>query len=352
MRAITDDPVRALRAVRFATMLGLKMSPDTIGYLHDAGSILAVVSPERIRDELMQMLGIHRPGSAFRLLDHFGLLTVVFPELKPLRSLTLIEPITRTALEDALSIVDRLGELLDVLGPVYDPELAGNIILAQATLRLGRFRTDLQSHIERLIASGHRSRQLIFLAALYYDTGKGVVQSEDALTRPGFVGVEQESAELLSERAHSLRLSKTEIDQLGKMLLSQMTLANLRTAKTISPREIFHFFKQTGYAGIEGILLSMAAFLAKQSSPAPPAEWEKEVELGRELFTAFFETYEESIAPSPLLNGGDLMQSFDLKPGPQIGRMLELIQEAQVAGEIRTREEALEWVGRTIDEGK
>jgi poly(A) polymerase len=349
--AIADDPVRALRAVRFATMLGLKMSSDTIEHLRDAGLLLVGVSPERIRDELMHILRIPQPGSAFRLLDHFRLLTVVFPELESLRNLTLSSPITRTALENALSTIDRLGELLDVLSPVYDPELAANIILAQATLRLGRFRKSLQRHMERDVASGNSSRQLIFLAALYYNAGLGVDQSKSTGEKPGIDGVERESAELLSERAHSLRLSKIEIDQLRKMLLSQNVLAQLRTTKTVSPRAIYRFFKQTEHAGVEAILLDMAAFLAAQSTPAPPAEWEEVVELARELFSSFFETYEESIAPRPLLNGGDLMQSFDLKPGPQIGRILELLQEAQVADEIQTREEALEWVRSTIDSG-
>jgi tRNA nucleotidyltransferase/poly(A) polymerase len=349
--AIEDDPVRALRAVRFASMLDLKMSSETIDQVRDAGSRLAGVSSERIRDEVMRMVGIQRPSSAFRLLDHFQLLTVIFPELEPLRSLTLSKPLMRTALEEALAVVDRLGELLVVLGPVHDPELAANIILAQVTLRLGRFRTNLDRHLERQVASGHQARQLIYLAALYYCAGKTAAQRNATQGNLGHAAFERISADLLSDRAQSLRLSNTEIDQLGKMLRYQNELAQMLTNASPSPRAIYRFFRNTGKAGIEAILLSLASFLGTHMGPAPPKEWETEVQLARELFTAYFEAYEESVKPQPLLQGGDLIQSFGLKPGPLIGRLLELLEEAQVAGEIQTREEALVMARKAIDAG-
>jgi hypothetical protein len=64
------------------------------------------------------------------------------------------------------------------------------------------------------------------------------------------------------------------------------------------------------------------------------------------LLTHWFDRYEETVEPPPLLTGGELITALGLEPGPQIGRLLRTLQEAQAAGEVRSREEALALVGR------
>jgi tRNA nucleotidyltransferase/poly(A) polymerase len=65
----------------------------------------------------------------------------------------------------------------------------------------------------------------------------------------------------------------------------------------------------------------------------------------------YFERHEEAIAPPPLIDGHDLMDALDLPEGPEIGRLLRILQEAQAAGEIETRQEALEWAARAKNAG-
>lgn len=62
------------------------------------------------------------------------------------------------------------------------------------------------------------------------------------------------------------------------------------------------------------------------------------------MWEAWWEHRETWIDPVPLLRGHDLMQALGLTPGPLLGRILEALKEAQVAGEVTTREQALDWV--------
>jgi poly(A) polymerase len=55
----------------------------------------------------------------------------------------------------------------------------------------------------------------------------------------------------------------------------------------------------------------------------------------------YFERAAERVTPPELLNGHDLLHEFGLQPGPHIGELLEAVREAQVSGQVRTREEAL-----------
>jgi hypothetical protein len=63
-----------------------------------------------------------------------------------------------------------------------------------------------------------------------------------------------------------------------------------------------------------------------------------------QLFQVYFEKHEETVKPVPFLSGRDLIELFEMEPGPEIGRILRLIEEGQAAGEIGSREEALRFV--------
>jgi hypothetical protein len=62
------------------------------------------------------------------------------------------------------------------------------------------------------------------------------------------------------------------------------------------------------------------------------------------LLQAWFEQPEKTVRPPRLITGYDIQQEFNLQPGPVIGQLLDFVQEAQVEGELSTREEALDWV--------
>jgi poly(A) polymerase len=83
LQTFSDDPLRMLRAVRFAAQLGFELTPDLLPAMRRLSGRLAppVVSVERITDELRKMLESDRPKLALELLDAGGLLEVVLPEV-------------------------------------------------------------------------------------------------------------------------------------------------------------------------------------------------------------------------------------------------------------------------------
>jgi poly(A) polymerase len=59
------------------------------------------------------------------------------------------------------------------------------------------------------------------------------------------------------------------------------------------------------------------------------------------MLADYYERHQKAISPPKLISGHDLMDEFGLEEGPRIGELLEAAREAQVEGEVRTREEAL-----------
>ena len=80
-----DDPLRILRAVRFATLLGFDIEEKTRRAIREMAPRLEILSWERIRDEFLKILGAEKPSRGIRLLDELGLLPYVFPELLDLK---------------------------------------------------------------------------------------------------------------------------------------------------------------------------------------------------------------------------------------------------------------------------
>ena len=107
-----------------------------------------------------------------------------------------------------------------------------------------------------------------------------------------------------------------------------------------SRRAIYRYFRDTGEAGIDILFLSLADHLATRGQHLDLAEWQEHAQLVEYVLARHFE--EESLTvPPKLIDGHDLINIFGLSPGPEIRQILEAVREAQAAGEVTTREEAL-----------
>jgi putative nucleotidyltransferase with HDIG domain len=346
--AIEDDPLRALRAVRLATELDLKIEPYTLARIRAAGSGLARVSPERIRDEWMRVLQTDRPGRPLRVLDHLGLLSVACPELEPLRGLAQPPPHAFDGLTHTLTVLDRLAELLAVLGPDSEEHRPADLTLGEASLRLGRFRSGLEGYLREELAPGRNRRQLLFMAALLHDIGKPFTAQRAPGGRTRFIGHEAHGAHLAGERGRALRLSNDEIGFLISAIEHHMRPEMLQSASAVTRRAAYRFFQDAGGAGIGIVLLSLADLLGKYAASPPQAEWAGRVAVARGLLLAFFEEHAQIVEPPKLIGGEAVMQALGLEPGPIIGRLLEALREAQAEGGVTTREEALAFVRATL----
>ncbi|MGL5016023.1 MAG: CCA tRNA nucleotidyltransferase [Bacteroidales bacterium] len=81
----SDDPLRMMRAIRFATQLNFRIDDVTFEALNRNASRINIISKERIIDELNKIISSSRPSIGFILLDKCGLLQLIFPELHALK---------------------------------------------------------------------------------------------------------------------------------------------------------------------------------------------------------------------------------------------------------------------------
>lgn len=348
--AFRADPLRALRALRLVAELGLSIEPQTLAWLRRDAPLLPRVAAERVRDELARIMAA--PGAAQRLaeLDELGLLEQVLPEAAALRDVQQSAPHRWDVWTHTRMTVDALEGLLGYLGGasarLHSQVRAPDWVWGDVEKSLGPLRAELAAHLGRTVSDQRQRSLALKLAALLHDVGKPQTRSLGDDERVHFYQHEQVGAELAAERLRALRFSGNEIALAQAIVLYHMRpllLAN--TAKGPSRRAIYRFFRDAGEAGVEVTLLALADELATHGPAMSSRRWLRALEVASALLKAFLGR-SEVVTPPPLVNGRDLMGALGIAPGPEVGRLLEAIREAQATGEVQTRQAALALAAR------
>ena len=351
--AFRDDPVRLLRAVRMEASLDFEIEPQTAAWIRRDAGLLTQPSAERVRDEFIRLLAIRNAAAHLQRLDEFGLLVHVLPELEPLKTVAQSPPHRFDVWHHSLLVVDALEGVLAAVGgeDAGLPVLTGAPLAAWGDIRrtLGQFAGDIATHLAIETSGGRGRAVLLKLAALLHDIGKPKTVSQGDDGRIHFYNHEPVGAQMAAVRLEELRFSRGEVERMRVLVGQHLRPAHLARAERITRRAVYRYFRATSCAGVDVVLLSLADHLATWGPNLQEHYWTRLLEMAETLLTHCFERYEETVDPPPLVTGRDLLTEFGLTPGPRIGRLLEILREAQAAGEVQTRDEALALAGRIVE---
>ena len=275
-----------LRAVRFASRFQYVIEQRTFAAIEELAPLIHQVSHERVRDELTKMLTEGHARAAFELLDSTGLLQEVLPE------------------------IDRMHGVEQP--PQFHPE--GDVWIHTMLLL-----EKLPPRCSRTLAWG----------TLLHDVGKPPTfrVAPDRIRFDGHVEVGVRMAE---EICHRLHFSNEDTKQIAALVANHMRFADAERMKESTLKRFMRLPKFEEHLELHRIdCLSSHGNLAMY-------------DLVRQRLQ---QSSEEEIRPAPLLNGEDLIR-LGYAPGPHFREMLSAVEDAQLEGSLRNKEEALEFVGR------
>lgn len=288
----TEDKLRMLRAVRLAAQLGFTIEIGTLSALVEMAPQLAVVSAERVRDELIKILRSPNRRTGFELLHETGLLTVVLPEVAALAG---------------------VGQ-----GAQAHPE--GDVL--QHTLLV----------IEHLPPD---SSDTLAWAALLHDIGKPATRRESD-GHIHFDGHSERGAEMASAVARRLVLSVAQRKRIEWLVENHLIFMQVRKMKESRLKRLL--------AEEDFPLLLELHRLDTLASDRDFVAYE----FCRQRLS---ELEEHHLRPQPLLNGYDL-ERLGIVPGPRFREILEWVRDEQLEGRITTHEEAAEAVRKQFGAGE
>lgn len=353
--SFADDPVRVLRGVRLAAAFGFKIEAGTRKAMRAAAFLLPRVSPERLRDELFHILEGPQPSASIRALELLGVLPHLLPELPALKGVEQPAPHVYDVWEHTLQVLAALEDVLTALAPGYDPESTGDLFTGLLVLRLGRYREQFAAHLSNSLNMDRSLRGLLFFAALYHDVAKPQTRTVEEGGRVRFLGHDELGAQMASARAHDFHLSGDEIERVRLVVRNHMrihyhTSRMAGEQKSPSRRAIYRFFRDSGAAGVDLILLALADLRATHGHTLTQETWAACLDVCRIFLENYWERPEEVVSPPRLVDGNDVIRELGLQPGPRVGQVLDAIREAQAMGNVSTREEALEFGMKWLEE--
>ena len=279
-----EDKLRMMRAVRFAARLDYTIEANTMLAIRELAREIHQVSRERIRDELDKMLTEGHARRCFELLDSTGLLAEVLPEVSALKGVE--QP------------------------PQFHPE--GDVWTHTLLLLEG-----LENGCSKSLAWG----------VLLHDIGKPPT-FRVASDRIRFDSHAEVGTRMAEEICRRLRFSNEAVEQVSSLVANHMRFADVRKMKESTLKRFMrlpHFEEHLELHRLDCLGshrdLSLYEFAKQKLSSTP----------------------EEEIRPAPLINGRDLLEN-GWKPGPQFRTVLQAVEDAQLEGILRTREEALSFI--------
>jgi poly(A) polymerase len=286
-RRFTEDKLRMMRAVRFAARFGFEIGQATFRAIQRHVKEIHQVSPERLREELTKMLTEGAARRAFELLDETWLLGQVLPEIAAMKG---VEQPAQFHPEGDVWIHTRM--MLEGLPKGASPALAWGVLL--------------------------------------HDVGKpptfqSAVETGDRIRFNNHVEVGVRMAEAICKR---LRFSTEDTEQIAALVANHMKFGAVEEMRKSTLKRFVrqpHFDRHLALHRLDCLSshrnLDSYEFVQRFLKETPP----------------------EQVRPERLL-GGDELQEMGYRPGPQFAEILRSVEDAQLEGVIRTKEEAKEYV--------
>ena len=339
--AFLEDPARLLRAIRFAAELGFAIDEKTKALIAYHHPIIANVASERVREEFCYILAAPKAAHWLRYLDESGLLGVIMPELTATKGVEQPKEHFWDVFSHSLETVTAIEGLLHIEGSGEEGWIQ------KEALTIVPWSSELVQHFGEEIGGGQTRRTILKLAALLHDIAKPQCKIVEESGRIRFFGHAQEGAAIAGQILERLRFSNREIKMVQKLIEYHLRPGQLATQGLPTRRAIYRYFRDTDDVGIDTLYLNLADHLAARGPKLDYATWKEHVETIEYILQKRLDEA-ATVVPPRLIDGHDLMNIFGLSPGLRIGELLELVREAQAAGEIQTKEEALALVEKQL----
>ena len=316
-----DDPLRLLRVYRFQALLGFELTPETINAVCKYSDLINKPAKERINYELMKLFSGKYSSEALLNMNKTWLLEEVFPVVKELKQ---VPPNTHHHL-------DLLHHSIETVKQIQ-------IIYNQSDERV-------KVHLDKIDFGGFSRLAHLKLAGFLHDIGKFSTWTIDKDTgRHRFIKHDDVGAKLAKPLLKELCFSNKQINYITDMIRNHIYPSQLMSEPEINEKAMTRYLRRLEGNVIDNIVIAKADRLSARGEAVTVEMVENNLNNLDKLLEFYFDTI-DSIKPLPkLLDGHDIMEILNIKPSPKLGEILNSLHEAQLNGEINTKEEAIDFI--------
>lgn len=320
-RNFIDDPLRLLRAYRFEAMLGFDMDEELTKIIKNHAQKINKPAIERINYELLKLFGGDFTQKTLINMDKTGLLEELFPITKELKK---VPP-------NAHHHLDLFEHSIEVVKQIQD-------IYEESSI-------EIKEHLQNIDFGGATRLSHLKLAGFLHDIGKPSTWTiEEDTGKHRFIKHDDVGSKMGIKLLKTAKFSKKQIDYIAKMIKYHIYPSHLVSCGEVNDKVYMRFIRKMETEVIDIIILAMADRLSARGPEITDEIVKKNIKNLQKLLD-FYIHVKDSIKPLPkLLSGEEIMEILNIKPSKELGNIIKEIQEAQVSGDITTREEALKHI--------
>lgn len=317
----TDDPLRLLRIFRFYSSLGFEPAKNLIHIASKYSNLINKPAKERIEYELMKLFNGKYCAESLILMDKTGILEQLFPIVKELKQ-----------------IPPNQHHHLDLFHHSIETVKQVQILYENSS-------EEVKSHMDRTDFGGFPRITHLKLACLLHDIGKPSTWTiEENTQRHRFIKHDSEGEKLCVPILKNLCFSNKQIEYISYIIKKHMYPSAVVSAPDMSEKTMMRYLRKSEDNAIDNILIAQADRLSALGPEITGEIVNNNINALNNLMDFCIET-RKNIKPLPkLLDGNEIMQILNIKPSPKLGEILDTLKEAQISGDITTKEEAVNFI--------
>lgn len=317
----TNDPLRMLRIYRFYANLGFEISPELLNITKKHASLINKPAKERIEYELMKLFDGEFAAQALLKMDESEILEIIFPFVKELKQ---VPP----NLHHHLDLFNHSIETVNQVQKFY--EISPK---------------EVQEHLKKVDFGGFSRLAHLKLAALMHDIGKFSTWTIEPDTgRHRFIKHEDVGAKLAIPILKKMCFSNKQIDYISYIIKKHMYPTAVVSAPELNDKVMMRYVRKSADNAIDTIIIAKADRVSAQGPEITKELVVENITLLDKLLQFYLNT-KETLTPLPkLLDGREVMSILNINPSPILGKILNELHEAQISGNILTKDDAVRFI--------
>ena len=318
-----DDPLRLLRVYRFQALYGFQLAPETINAVCKYSDLIHKPAVERINYELLKLFGGEYAHVALENMNKTWILEEIFPFVKELKQ---VPPNSHHHLDLFHHSIETVKQVQILYNEAPD---------------------EVKEHLSRIDFGGFSRLAHLKLAAFMHDIGKFSTWTiEEGKHR--FIKHDDVGSKMSVKILKDLHFSNKQIDYISSMIKYHIYPSHVMTSPQITEKIMMRYVRKMDTNSIDAIILAQADRLSARGPEITDQIVERNI-TSLNMLLSFYLEARETLKPLPkLLSGNDVMQILNIKPSKRLGEIMDALHEAQISGDVITKEHAIEFVKNMV----
>ena len=333
-----DDPLRILRAFRFMSTTGFEVNSELKQILAKYKNLILKPAKERIHDEIMKLFGgKYTSETLLKMLD-MGILELIFPCVNEIKKIP----------SNSHHHLDLIHHLIETV--------------RQIEIMYKNSESEVKEHLDKIDFGGYPRINHLKLAGFLHDIGKPstwTIEEEgkciwkagdkseypkDKSYRHRFIKHDLEGSKMVKPLLKELKFSNKQIEYISELIKTHIYPSSVISAPVVDNKIMMRYVRKMEENVIDNIFLAKADRLSAQGEAVTKEMTEANLN-GLDKLLEFYLDVKPTLKPLPkLLDGKEIMEILGIGQSPVLGKIINELHEAQLNGEVNTKEDAVNLV--------